>query len=80
MCYHQHNAFADVKSLVDVFTKQLPYMNVINENHQIYSTKDILQYVKHKLPLSINEMIQLRGTIQTVKQLIEVFSYYVNDK
>ena len=69
----QHNALEDVKSLVDVFTKQPPYMNAINENHQIYSTKDILQYVKHKLPLSIDKMIQLRGTVQTVKQLIKLF-------
>ena len=80
LCYKQHTALSDVKSLLNVFTKQQPYTSLLSDSVQTYSTNDIVQFMNQKLPLSIDKHHQFVYNVHTVEQLKQKLAQYVKEK
>ena len=60
--YNHHNAIVDAVMLMNLFTRQSPYKDLMVDNYcevkLIFSMNDILQFVNEKLPVTIDELVK----------------------
>ena len=85
--FHHHSAIEDAKTLMHVFTKQSPYIELINncdgelcQNSLIFSKNDILQFLEKKLPITIHELFQLVNSVQSGIDLLYILEEYAKRK
>ena len=76
----QHNALEDTKVLLKVFTKQSPFSEILNEYKKVYSLKDILHFVKTKLPVSITRIYKLVSSCRCHQELLTILNQYVQER
>ena len=78
--YQQHNAASDAKALASTFTKQEVYTNLLNQNREICSTGDILQFLGRKLSIPIDKLCILSSSVNNVEQLTYFLKEYTHKK
>ena len=78
--YHQHSAVEDAKALMNVFTKQYPYKEIIKQTQLVYLANGILQILEEKLPVSINELHSIVSATYCIEHLIQKLEQYVYRK
>ena len=78
--YQRHSAASDAKTLVDVFNNKEMYANLIKQNDIKYSVNDMLQVLRKKLPISIDDLCYLSSSVNTREELTYILKQYVRIK